>query len=39
VRVRVQGLTGFVSGRVPGGALVVDEEQAALYHGQSVSKT
>lgn len=35
VRMRVIGLTAFIGGRVTGGAVCVDEEKAALYHGQS----
>jgi len=30
----VQGLACTVSGRCPGGKLVIDEQRAALYHGQ-----
>jgi hypothetical protein len=30
----VVGLTMIVSGRCPGGEMVIDEERAALYHGQ-----
>lgn len=29
----VQGMKCFVSGRCPGGTLIIDEEKAALYHG------
>lgn len=36
VIIQVQGLTGFVSGRCPGGALTIDETKAALYWGQPV---
>lgn len=36
VIIRVEGLTGFVSGRCPGGALMVDEAKAQLYHGTEV---
>lgn len=34
VIIRVQGLSLKVGGRVPGGTLMIDEEKAALYHGQ-----
>jgi hypothetical protein len=30
----VQGLVSNVSGRCPGGRLIIDEQKAALYHGQ-----
>ncbi len=32
--VQVKGLTAFISGRCPGGAIRIDEEKAALYWGQ-----
>lgn len=32
--IHVQGLACLVSGRCPGGMLIIDENQAALYHGQ-----
>ena len=32
--VQVKGLTAFISGRCPGGALTIDETKAALYWGQ-----
>ncbi|QKX04858.1 hypothetical protein HN014_07990 [Aquimarina sp. TRL1] len=35
---RVQGLTCFVSGRCPGGKLIINEEKAALYHGSEILK-
>jgi len=34
--VRVQGLACFVSGRCPGGSLMIDEEKAQLYHGTEI---
>lgn len=34
--IRVQGLLLIVSGRCPGGELAIDENKAALYHGQSL---
>ena len=34
--VYVQGLTCFVSGRCPGGTLIVDEDKATLYHGSEI---
>tara|TARA_R110002051_G_scaffold297564_2_gene363940 strand:+ start:11996 stop:12637 length:642 start_codon:yes stop_codon:yes gene_type:complete len=40
VIVHVQGLACFVSGRVPGGALMIDQEKAMLYHGvQEITNT
>lgn len=36
VIVHVKGLACFVSGRVPGGTLSIDENKAALFHGQSI---
>lgn len=33
VIIHVEGLKGFVSGRCPGGSVVIDEEKAMLYHG------
>jgi len=33
---RVQALTCIVEGRCPGGRVLIDENQAALYHGQSI---
>jgi len=36
VIVHVKGLACFVSGRVPGGTLMVDETKATLFHGQSI---
>lgn len=38
VIVRIDGLTAFVSGRCPGGALTIDENKAALYHGHELLK-
>lgn len=35
--IRVQGLACFVSGRCPGGTLMIDEAKAALYHGNEVT--
>ncbi len=37
VLIRVKGLTMLVSGRVPGGTLVVDEEKAKLFHGDKIT--
>jgi len=34
--VRVEGLACVVSGRCPGGRLIIDEQRALLYHGQQV---
>lgn len=34
--VRVRGLACEVSGRGPGGTLVIDEEKAALFHGNQI---
>lgn len=40
VIVHVQGLACFVSGRVPGGVISIDEEKAMLYHGmQEITNT
>jgi KaiC/GvpD/RAD55 family RecA-like ATPase len=36
VIIRVVGLTAFVSGRCPGGQIVVDEQTAMLYHGSQI---
>lgn len=36
--IRVQGLACFVSGRCPGGTLMINEEKATLYHGQEITK-
>lgn len=36
VKFRVEGLNVNVSGRCPGGNIVINEERAALYHGQSI---
>lgn len=38
VIIRVQGLTAFVSGRVKGGSIVIDEKSAKLYHGNAITK-
>ena len=37
VIIHVKGLMLIVSGRCPGGMLAIDEEKAALYHGQNVA--
>jgi len=39
VIVRVQGLTAFVSGRCPGGKIVLDIEKSQLYHGTDPIET
>lgn len=31
--IRVEGLTAFVSGRCPGGSIIIDEKKAMLSHG------
>lgn len=36
--IRVQGLACFVSGRCPGGTLMIDENKAMLYHGTQIAK-
>lgn len=36
--VHVEGLACDVSGRCPGGRLVIDEERASLYHGETKIK-
>ena len=33
----VKGLSCFISGRVPGGTIVINEEKAALYHGNEIN--
>lgn len=38
VLIRVEGLTMTVGGRVRGGILTIDEEKAALYHGQKITE-
>jgi ABC-type molybdenum transport system ATPase subunit/photorepair protein PhrA len=35
---RVEGLTAFVGGRCPGGAITIDLEKAMLYHGTQIIK-
>jgi hypothetical protein len=37
--IRVEGLACSVSGRCPGGLLIIDQQAAALYHGHDVDKT
>lgn len=37
--IRVQGLACFVSGRCPGGSLMIDEEKAMLYHGTEIKNS
>lgn len=36
---RVEGLAAHVSGRCPGGEISIDDERAALYHGNSILQT
>ncbi|WP_425628830.1 hypothetical protein [Cellulophaga lytica] len=36
VIVQVKGLACFVSGRVPGGVITINEEKAMLYHGADI---
>lgn len=36
VIIKVEGLVAVVSGRCPGGRLIVDKERALLYHGHEV---
>lgn len=38
VIMRVEGLACFVSGRVPGGQILIDEQKAVLYHGTEVTE-
>lgn len=38
VIVHVQGLALFVSGRCPGGQLLINEEKAVLFHGTEIKK-
>lgn len=35
--IRVVGLTAFVSGRCPGGTIILNEEKAMLYHGSEIN--
>jgi hypothetical protein len=35
--INIKGLVGFVSGRCPGGKIVINEEKAALIHGDSIN--
>lgn len=35
---RVEGLTAFVGGRCPGGAITIDEQKAMLYHGSQIKQ-
>lgn len=39
VIVRVQGLALFVSGRCPGGQLLISEEKAVLFHGTEIKQS
>ena len=34
---RVKGMTAFVSGSCPGGAIMIDEESAQLCHGSQIN--
>lgn len=36
--IRVDGLTAFVAGRCPGGAILINEETAQLCHGSQINK-
>lgn len=33
---RIEGLTAFVGGRCPGGAITINEEKAMLFHGSEI---
>jgi hypothetical protein len=33
---RIEGLTAFVGGRCPGGAIIINEETAQLFHGSQI---
>lgn len=35
--IHIKGLTMLIAGRCPGGNLIIDEEKAILYHGQSLN--
>ncbi len=35
--IRIQGLTCFISGRCPGGTLMIDEGKSKLYHGNDIA--
>ena len=37
--IHIKGLTAFVSGRCPGGEIIIDENTAMLYHGSELTKT
>lgn len=36
VKIHVQGLIGFVSGRCPGGTITIDEDKAQIYWGNTL---
>lgn len=36
IKVHVEGMAAFVSGRCPGGHLMIDEDKAALYWGEAI---
>ncbi|WP_329804884.1 hypothetical protein [Flavobacterium facile] len=35
--IRVEGLTAFVSGRCPGGSIIIDDKKAMLIHGSEIN--
>ncbi len=37
--IHVKGLACTVSGRCPGGIVIIDEEKACLYHGEAIKST
>jgi adenosyl cobinamide kinase/adenosyl cobinamide phosphate guanylyltransferase len=36
--VHIKGLTAFISGRCPGGEIIIDEDKAMLFHGSEILK-
>lgn len=36
--IRIEGLTAFISGRCPGGVIMIDEQTAQLCHGSQIKK-
>lgn len=36
--VRIEGLTAFISGRCPGGTLIINDKKSQLYHGHTAVK-
>jgi DNA polymerase III delta prime subunit len=38
VIIRVEGLTAFISGRCPGGTIIINDEKAMLIHGSQIKE-